>query len=472
MENQPQGTGFDPARLRTLVIGCLAALAGLMAGLDIGVISGALDLVARAFHASTIAQEWIVSAMMGGAAIGSLCGGWMSHQIGRKHALLVGALVFVAGSLACALAWSIPSMIIGRLVMGLAIGVAAFTAPLYLSEIASEQARGAMISTYQLMITAGIFIAFLTNTMFSYSGNWRGMFAVAAVPGVLFLIGVLFLPYSPRWLMMRGRRNEALQVLEDLRDDRSVAMREIQNISRQLQMKQRGWSLLRHNANFRRSIFLGIALQAMQQLAGVNVVMYYAPRIFALAGYVGPAQLWCTAMVGLVNMLATFIAVGLVDRWGRKPILYTGFIIMAIGMGFLGLVLNHSDLGQTEQIISVFMLLVYISGFAMSAGPLMWVLCSEVQPIQGRDLGISISTLTNWVANMIVGASFLSLLQWLGNGMTFWLFAGFNLVFVLVTWRFVPETRGMSLEKIEQRLMAGLPLREIGQGRPLSAGEG
>ncbi len=177
-------------------------------------------------------------------------------------------------------------------------------------------------------------------------------------------------------------------------------------------------------------------------------------------------------MVGLVNMLATFIAVGLVDRWGRKPILYTGFIIMAIGMGFLGLVLNHSSLGQTEQIISVFMLLIYISGFAMSAGPLMWVLCSEVQPLQGRDLGISISTLTNWVANMIVGASFLSLLQWLGNGPTFWLFAGFNLCFVLVTWRFIPETRDMSLERIEQRLMAGLPLREIGQGRPLSGKEG
>lgn len=468
MDNQTAATAsFDTARLRTLIIGCLAALAGLMSGLDIGVISGALDLLAKNFHASTFQQEWIVSAMMAGAAVGSLCGGWMSHQIGRKHALLVGAAVFVAGSLACALAWSVPSMIAGRLIMGLAIGVAAFTAPLYLSEIASEQARGAMISTYQLMITAGIFIAFLSNTMFSYSGNWRGMFAVAAVPGVLFLIGVLFLPYSPRWLMMRGRRKEALAVLEDLRNDHAVAMQEIQNISRQLQQKQRGWSLLRNNANFRRSIFLGMTLQVMQQLAGVNVVMYYAPKIFALAGYVGPAQLWCTAMVGLVNMLATFIAIGLVDRWGRKPILYTGFLIMAVGMGCLGLMLNRPHLGQTEQIIAVFMLMIYISGFAMSAGPLIWVLCSEVQPLQGRDLGISISTLTNWIANMIVGASFLSLLQWMGNGPTFWLFAGFNLFFVLVTWRFIPETRDMSLEKIEQRLMAGLPLREIGRGRPL-----
>ena len=403
MENQPAANGFDTARLRTLIIGCLAALAGLMAGLDIGVISGALDLLAQTFHASTVQQEWIVSAMMGGAAVGSLCGGWMSHQIGRKHALLVGAAVFVAGSLACALAWSIPSMIVGRLIMGLAIGVAA-------------------------------------------------------------------LPYSPRWLMMRGRRKEALDVLVDLRDDRSAAMQEIQNISRQLQQKQRGWSLLRHNSNFRRSIFLGMTLQVMQQLAGVNVVMYYAPKIFALAGYIGPAQLWCTAMVGLVNMLATFIAIGLVDRWGRKPILYTGFVIMAVGMGCLGFMLNRPNLGQTEQIISVFMLLIYISGFAMSAGPLIWVLCSEVQPLQGRDLGISISTLTNWIANMIVGASFLSLLQWMGNGPTFWLFAGFNLIFVVVTWRFIPETRDMSLEKIEQRLMAGLPLREIGQGEPLPDG--
>ncbi|PYD46791.1 sugar porter family MFS transporter [Novacetimonas pomaceti] len=460
--NQSVTPPAGSSRMRSLIIGCLAALAGLMAGLDIGVISGALDFVARQFHASTVQQEWIVSSMMAGAALGSLCGGWMSHHIGRKRTLLIGAVVFVAGSLECALAWSVPSMIVGRAVMGLAIGVAAFTAPLYLSEIASETARGAMISTYQLMITAGIFLAFMSNTFFSYSGNWRGMFAVAAIPGLLFLIGTLFLPFSPRWLMMKGRRSEALEVLVALRDRDDDARREIQNISDQLQQKQKGWGLLA-NRNFRRSILLGMGLQIMQQLAGVNVVMYYAPKIFALAGYVGPAQLWCTAMVGLVNMLATFVAIGLVDKWGRKPILYAGFLIMAVGMGSLGLLLNSLPLGQGEQIIAVFMLMIYISGFSMSAGPLIWVLCSEVQPLQGRDLGISISTLTNWLANMFIGATFLSLLQWIGNGPTFWMFAAFNLAFVFVTWRFVPETRDMTLENIEKRLMAGLPLREIGQ---------
>ncbi|GBQ82224.1 sugar-proton symporter [Gluconacetobacter johannae DSM 13595] len=453
----------DAIHLRSIVIGCLAALAGLMSGLDIGVISGALDFVARDFHASTLAQEWIVSAMMAGAAIGALVAGWMSHHLGRKRSLVIGAAIFMAGSLGCAFAWSTPSIIAGRVVMGLAIGIAAFTAPLYLSEIASERVRGAMISTYQLMITVGIFLAFISDTLFSYSGNWRWMFGVAAIPAGLFLIGVLFLPFSPRWLMMKGRRQEALEVLRTLRASPQDASREIRDISAQLQQKQHGFALLRRNRNFRRSILLGILLQIMQQLAGINVVMYYAPKIFALAGYVGPAQLWCTAIVGLVNMLATFVAVGLVDRWGRKPILYTGFVVMTFGMGALGLIIDRGVASQTTQILSVFMLLVYITGFAMSAGPLIWVLCSEVQPLTGRDLGIAISTLTNWLSNMAVGATFLTLLQTLGNGPTFWLFAGFNALFIVLTWLFVPETKGMSLEAIEHRLMAGIRLRDIGR---------
>ncbi|NVN11462.1 sugar porter family MFS transporter, partial [Nguyenibacter vanlangensis] len=369
------------------------------------------------------------------------------------------------GSLACALAWSTATLIAGRAVMGLAIGIAAFTAPLYLSEIAGEKVRGAMISTYQLMITVGIFLAFLSDTLFSYSGNWRWMFGIVAVPAALFLVGVLFLPYSPRWLMMKGRRQEALDVLRTLRSNPQDASREVRDIGLQLQQKQRGFEMLRHNRNFRRSVALGILLQIMQQLAGINVVMYYAPRIFALAGFSGTAQLWCTAIVGLVNMLATFVAVGLVDRWGRKPILYTGFIVMTLGMGTLGLVIGHGVASQTTQILAVFMLLVYITGFAMSAGPLIWVLCSEVQPLKGRDLGIAFSTLTNWLSNMAVGATFLSLLHALGGGMTFGLFAAFNALFIVLTWLFVPETKGMTLEAIEQRLMAGVPLRDLGRAR-------
>ncbi|AOX20824.1 sugar porter family MFS transporter [Kozakia baliensis] len=456
-------TGFDVTRFKIIVIGVLAALAGLMSGLDIGVVAGALDFFAKRFHASTIVQEWVVSSMMAGAAVGALLAGWMAHAVGRKVSLVFGAAIFVIGSLGCALCWSIPSMIAFRVFMGLAVGISAFTAPLYLSEIASEESRGAMVSTYQLMVTVGIFLAFLSNTYFSYSGDWRWMFGVAAIPAAIFLVGVLFLPYSPRWLIMKGRHKEAREVLLSLRDDPLVAAQEIKAIRQQLQVKQHGFDLLKTNPNFRRSLALGVLLQIMQQLAGINIIMYYAPNILAHAGFDSTAQMWCTAIIGLVNMLATFIAVGLVDKWGRKPILYIGFAVMAGGMAALAMLLAHGMHTQSSQLLAVFLLLIFCTGFAMSAGPLMWVLCAEIQPMQGRNLGISISTLTNWLTNMVVGASFLSLMETLGASGTFWLFALLNASFIVFTWLFVPETKGMSLETIEKRLLSGVKLRNLGR---------
>ncbi|OUJ05417.1 sugar porter family MFS transporter [Acetobacter malorum] len=465
MQNQSsvQPETDSSSQIRTIIIGILAATGGLMSGLDIGVISGALDFVADAFHASTFAQEWIVSAMMAGAAIGAILAGWLARLGGRKWALVIGGVIFIIGSVACALSWSVASMIVGRALMGLAIGIAAFTSPLYLSEIASENTRGAMISTYQLMITVGIFLAFISDTLFSYHGQWRWMFGVIAIPGMLFVIGVLFLPYSPRWLMMKGRREEALAVLTDLRPTAHEARAEIRAIDEQLKQRQGGIGLLWQNPNFRRSILLGMLLQAMQQFAGINVVMYYAPKIFALAGFVGTAQMWCTAIIGFVNVLATVAAIGLVDRWGRKPILYAGFTTMTVAMGALAM-LNANGLdSQTAKLLCVFLIMIFIAAHAMSAGPLMWVLCSEIQPIKGRDLGITLSTLTNWVSNMIVGVSFLSLLNALGAPLTFGLIAALNAVFFVFTRLLVPETRGVSLEVIEQNLMAGKKLRDIGR---------
>jgi len=208
---------------------------------------------------------------------------------------------------------------------------------------------------------------------------------------------------------------------------------------------------------------LGVLLQVMQQFTGMNVVMYYAPRIFRDMGYATAAQMWFTAIVGLTNVLATFIAIGLVDRWGRKPILYTGFAVMALGMGLVGTMMHLGIATHGEQLFTVAMLLLFIVGFAMSAGPLIWTLCSEVQPLKGRDFGIGCSTFTNWVANMIVGATFLTLLNSIGNAATFWLYAALNGVFLLITFWLIPETRNVTLEQIERNLMAGKPLREIGQ---------
>jgi len=463
---QPDNSGtsvFDPTRFKIIAIGVIAALAGLMSGLDIGVVAGALDLIGQEFHASTLALEWVGSSMMAGAAAGALGAGWLSHHLGRKRSLILGAAVFVVGTLGCAMGWSIPSIIVFRVIMGIAVGISAFTAPLYLSEIASEESRGAMVSTYQLMVTVGIFVAFLSDTYFSYSENWRWMFGVAGIPAVLFLIGVLFLPYSPRWLIMQGRHKEAREILVDLRNDPLEAAKEIRAIREQLETKQEGFKLFRTNSNFRRSVALGIMLQAMQQLAGINIVMYYAPNILAAAHFDAHSQMWCTAIIGLVNMLATFVAVGLVDRWGRKPILYAGFTVMAIGMGVLAMLLQGGMTTQSSQIAAVFLLMIFCAGFAMSAGPLMWVLCAEIQPLGGRDFGIAMSTFTNWMTNLLVGVSFLSLMKAIGTGGTFWLFAGLNALFLLLTILFVPETKGMSLAVIEKRLMQGTKLRKLGR---------
>ena len=448
---------------KTLLIAGLAALAGLMFGLDIGVISGALSFIGREFHVGDSTQEFIVSSMMFGAALGAVLAGYLSSSFGRKKSLILSAALFVASSLLCAAAWSVTVLVVARVILGVAIGLATFTAPLYISEIADGRRRGSMISTYQLMITIGILVAFISDALLSYSGAWRWMLGLVAVPGALFLAGVFLLPDSPRWLMMRGRHDEAVQVLTDLRQDHGVVRQEIAEIEEQLKQKQHGWSLFAGNSNFRRSVYLGVMLQVMQQFTGMNVVMYYAPRIFKLAGFGDSAQMWGTAIVGVVNVLATFIAIGFVDRWGRRPMLTMGFLVMALGMGVLGTLVYAGIDSETQRILAIVVLLCFITGFAFSAGPLIWVLCSEVQPLKGRDFGIACSTFTNWAANFIVGFTFLTLLNTIGNAQTFWLYGALNALFIVVTLALVPETKGVSLESIERKLLAGRRLREIGK---------
>jgi SP family galactose:H+ symporter-like MFS transporter len=262
---------------------------------------------------------------------------------------------------------------------------------------------------------------------------------------------------------MNGRKSEAVEVLHRLRADPDVVSTEVADIEAQLKIPQRGMKMFLNNSNFRRSVGLGVLLQFVQQLTGMNVVMYYAPRIFQDMGYALSAQMWFTAAVGLTNVLATFIAIAFVDRLGRKPILYIGFCVMAIGLGLVGLMMHLGITSHVEQLFTVIMLLIFIVGFAMSAGPLIWILCSEVQPLQGRDFGIGVSTVANWVGNFIVGATFLSLLNHFGHANTFWLYSGLNVLFILITFALIPETKGVTLEHIERDLMAGKSLKMLGQ---------
>ncbi len=459
----PQDTTTVRIKTTAIFTCILAALAGLMFGLDMGVISGALHFIKRDFAVDDTTLGVIVSIMTAGAAIGALGAGFLSNSLGRRLTLILGASLFVAGSLVCSFAPGVGVIIIGRIMLGLAIGISSFTAPLYLAEIAPESIRGAMISTYQLMITIGIFLAFVSDTAFSYSGRWHWMLGVIAIPGVLFLLGVTALPESPRWLMMKSRHKEAESVLHKLTGNHETVTHIIGEIHDQLKTPQRGWHMFMENPNFRRSVGLGILLQIVQQFTGMNVVMYYAPRIFQNMGYATTAQMWFTAIVGLVNVLATFIAIALVDRLGRKPILVVGFVVMAIGLGVVSTMMHMGLHTPGQQRFTVVMLLIFIVGFAMSAGPLVWALCSEIQPLKGRDFGIGCSTFTNWAANSVVGFTFLPLLNGIGASKTFLIYAALNALFILFTLALVPETKGISLEHIEHNLMEGRPLRRIGR---------
>ena len=473
----------SPLRKKLIIyfIGFTAALAGLLFGLDVGVISGALPFLKNEFKLSIGSEGAVVSALLWGAVIGTLISGLLSSRLGRRKTMLISALIFVVGSLLCSISPSEHLLIVARLFLGVGVGVASFTAPLYLSEVSPRAVRGALISMYQLMITIGIVLAFLSNTwLASYltfqgmtGGHWRLMLGVISIPAALMFGGVFFLPESPRWLFLKGFKDRAVAVFERMHLDEVEIAAQVKEIEENLKVKKNGFEMLKTNPNFRRVIGLGIGLQLIQQLTGINVIMYFAPTIFKIAGFASTnAEMWGTVIVGVTNVLATFIAIGFVDRLGRKPIMYAGFVTMGAAMLAVGTLFNmgvqsHPALGY----FAILALLIFIVGFAMSAGPIIWVICSEIYPLSGRDLGVTFSTATNWIANAIVGMTFLPLLAGLGNGNTFLLYGGLNILFIIFFVIFVPETKGVSLEKVEANLLSGLPLKQIGRsGGAIDAG--
>ncbi|WP_215745998.1 MULTISPECIES: sugar porter family MFS transporter [Gluconobacter] len=455
---QPRSTA------RATTLGILAALAGLMFGLDTGVVAGALPFIATDFHAGDALQGWIVSSMMAGATVGSLFAGRISVRFGRTGAMLGAAILFLLGTLLCALAPGAAVMIVGRLFLGLAVGVAAFAAPLYISEITVESVRGAMISFYQLMVSLGIFLAFVSDSLLASGGHWRWMLGVMAVPASFFLGIVLILPHSPRWLMMRGEKERARRVLQSLRSDEEVAEAELVDIQSRLQKSSdAGLGLFRSNPNFRRTVFLGMLLQIMQQLSGINALLYYAPRVFQAAHFGTNASIWATTLVGLTNMALTGVAIACVDRWGRRPLLILSCGIAAFSLAGVGTLLAIGAQSFGLQLLLCGFVLLFVAGFAIGEGPLVWTLCSEVQPTRGRDFGIGCSTVTNWAANWAISNMFPLGMAMMGASSTFLMFAVFNGLFIIVTVLFVPETKGVSLERLEANLFAGTRLRDLGR---------
>jgi len=439
-----------------LLVLVIAFLAGALFGYDQGVISGALAGLQRALSLTPFEVEVVTSWVTLGALAGSLAAGELADRLGRRRALLAAALLFAAGAAIEAFAPSVTVLVLGRLAVGFGVGVAAVAAPLYAAELAPANKRGRFISSYQLAITVGIFLSYLIDQMLAEDESWRGMLGASAVPAILLVFALIGATESPRWLLRQGRRDEARASLARTQPAADAAQ-EIAQIEAALgtEPASASWRDVFDRA-WRRPLAIGLGLAVFQQVTGINAIIYYADRIFAAAGFVtAHAQTVATTWaIGAVNVVATFIAIACIDRAGRRPLLIAGFAGMfvslaVVALAFLALERDAAGASSTLGLVTLAALVVFIVSFAFSLGPVTWTVINEIFPGPIRGRAVAVATAVNWGAAFFVSQFFLTLVEVIGEPLTFGLFAACCVAGALWVWRNVPETRGKSLEEIE-----------------------
>ncbi len=433
-------------------VSLIAGLGGILYGFDMGVIAAALIYVRDQFHLSTMMQEVLVIAVLIGVMIGALAGGSIADRIGRRKTLVWGGILFIAGSILAPLSPDVWVLFVARGLLGIAVGFTSVTAPVYVSELSPPQSRGLLIGLYQFALTSGIALADLVGYWFAAQQGWRWMFAFGIFPAVLFLLMVLTVPESPRWLFLQNRLAEAESVLRSYTDEAGTKLL-LEDIRVSLLTKmERSWSALWSPA-VRRSLFIAVGFMLLTPATGVNAVLYYGPQILMLAGISSSkSAIFATFLVAVTNVLATVIALVLVDRVGRKPLLYAGIGGMILSLFTLAYCFhNQAALGTSLGVIATACLMLFITCYAFSIGPIAWILVSEVFPLRVRGRGVAASTLSFGTSNFLVSLTFLSLIHAAGNALTFVIFGGFCLLTLLFVAFVIPETKGLELESISAR---------------------
>lgn len=425
----------------------IAGTAGLLFGFDTGNIAGALIFIQEEMGASLFECEMIVSVTVMAACLGAILSGRAVEFFGRKEMLLFAAGLFIIGALLGFHALTIPSLILARAILGFAIGVSSYTAPLYLSEISPPHIRGALVLINGIGITFGEAIAFLLDYFFAANENWRMMILSGIIPGIVLLGGMSLMPQSPRWLVSKQKIGKAYHILKKFRSD---------NIKKELRAIQS--TLTSHTPSpsiwlpqFRWPLIIGLGLGICQQFVGINTIMYYGPYIFRAAGFEDPqTQILLTFLMGLVNAMMTLIAVLIVDWIGRRRLLLIGTFLS--GTALLIATLFFAGGIETKQSAYLFVsfLGLYVVGYCLSVGSLFWLIISEIFPLVIRGRAMSFVTAVQWLANFIVSMTFLSLFHHLGPSQTLFIFVISCFFTLWFSWRYVPETKGLSLEKIEQ----------------------
>jgi sugar porter (SP) family MFS transporter len=435
-----------------LRVSFIAGLGGILYGYDMGIIAAALIFVRDSFTLSTRIEEVVVSIVLIGVMIGALVGGSIADRVGRRATLGWGGSIFMLGSILAPLSPNVATLIGARALLGVAIGFTCVTASVYVSELAPPQSRGALISLYQFALTLGIVLADSVGYWLAGQHAWRLMFGIGAVPAAAFLVLILSLPESPRWLFAQNRFADAESVLKTYTNQAGVELL-LDDIRAALQTNmERRWKAL-WSPVARNSLVIAVGFTVLQQITGINTIIYYGPEIFALAGTTSNKNaILATLIVAVTNMLATIIALVLVDRVGRKPLLYSGVGGMTVSLFLLSYAFHdQAAFGASLGIVATICLVAYIACFAFSLGPIAWVLVSEVFPLRIRARGVAAATLGSCAANFLVSLTFLSLIKAAGNALTFAIYGIFCVITLFFVCFVVPETKGRELESISAK---------------------
>jgi SP family arabinose:H+ symporter-like MFS transporter len=439
--------GMKKAGTYVLAITLVAAIGGLIFGFDTAIVAGATRYMKDQFSLDAFQEGWTVAVVLVGCMFGAGLAGPISDRIGRRRFMLASAVLFLVSAVGCALPRTITAFLAFRFVGGLGIGSAAVLSPLYIAEIAPARVRGALVSVNQLAIVTGILLAYFVNWVFAGAGpaNWRWMYAMGAVPSVLFFLLLRGGPESPRWLVKNGREDEARTVLTRA-DTAQAAAAGIREIKDTLALEEGSFRELFRPA-FRRPLLIAVVLAVFQQITGINAILYYAPRIFEGAGFERMSAIGQSAVVGLVNMLFTVVAILLADRAGRRPLLLIATAGMGVSLVLLGAAFRFPFLPASALL---FVILLYIAFFASAMGPLVWVVMAEIFPIKVRGAAMGLATLALWLADFAVTLTFPVISDRFHPSSAFWLYAAMCALDLVFMWRFLPETKGRTLEEIER----------------------
>ena len=451
-----------------IFLSVVAALGGFLFGYDTAVISGTIAQVTQLFQLDTLQQGWYVGCALVGSIVGVLFAGILSDKLGRKLTMVISAVLFSTSALGCALSADFAQLVVYRIIGGVGIGVVSIVSPLYISELAVAQYRGRLVSLYQLAVTVGFLGAYLVNYQllaWAESGTqlsvdwlnkifitevWRGMLGMETLPAILFFIIIFFIPESPRWLIVRGKELKAVNILEKIYNSITEAKSQLNETKSVLTSETKSeWSLLMKPGIFK-AVIIGVCIAILGQFMGVNAVLYYGPSIFENAGLSGGDSLFYQVLVGLVNTLTTVLALIIIDKVGRKKLVYYGVSGMVVSLILIGLYFLFGDsLGVSSLFLLIFFLF-YVFCCAVSICAVVFVLLSEMYPTKVRGLAMSIAGFALWIGTYLIGQLTPWMLQNLTPAGTFFLFALMCVPYMLIVWKLVPETTGKSLEEIER----------------------